>query len=189
MHKKEEVQFINREKSWLSFNERVLQEAIDKRTPLIERLRFLGIFSSNRDEFFRVRVATVRRMTELGKKTREQLYDSPEELIAQISLMFLEGYTSELEETLAKVTKKIESLDKKIQALTVAKETTLSKEPAKKSKIVKLFFLLCFSIEEEFLLHTIFEKLEIFDKPMLSRWSLCLCVISHISMFLKSFSE
>ncbi len=85
MHKKEEVQFINREKSWLSFNERVLQEAIDKRTPLIERLRFLGIFSSNRDEFFRVRVATVRRMTELGKKTREQLYDSPEELIAQIN--------------------------------------------------------------------------------------------------------
>ncbi len=85
MIKKEEVQFINREKSWLSFNERVLQEATDKRTPLIERLRFLGIFSSNRDEFFRVRVATVRRMTELGKKTREQLYDSPEELIDQIS--------------------------------------------------------------------------------------------------------
>jgi len=85
MIKKEEVQFINRENSWLSFNERVLQEAMDKRTPLIERLRFLGIFSSNRDEFFRVRVATVRRMTELGKKTRDQLYDSPEELIKQIN--------------------------------------------------------------------------------------------------------
>ncbi len=85
MIKKEEVQFINRENSWLSFNERVLQEAMDKRTPLIERLRFLGIFSSNRDEFFRVRVATVRRMTELGKKTRDQLYSAPEELINQIN--------------------------------------------------------------------------------------------------------
>uniref|UniRef100_UPI003216E2F2 polyphosphate kinase 1 n=1 Tax=uncultured Draconibacterium sp. TaxID=1573823 RepID=UPI003216E2F2 len=60
-------QFINREISWLSFNERVLQEADDPNTPLFERIRFIGIFSNNLDEFFRVRVAAVRRMVSLGK--------------------------------------------------------------------------------------------------------------------------
>ncbi|MCE9687525.1 polyphosphate kinase 1 [Shewanella sp. AS16] len=52
---------IDKELSWLSFNERVLQEACDPQVPLVERVRFLGIFSSNMDEFFRVRVAAVRR--------------------------------------------------------------------------------------------------------------------------------
>lgn len=52
---------IDKELSWLSFNERVLQEACDPNVPLVERVRFLGIFSNNMDEFFRVRVAAVRR--------------------------------------------------------------------------------------------------------------------------------
>ena len=75
---------INREISWLAFNERVLQEAEDSTNPLIERLRFLGIFSNNRDEFFRVRIATIKRMLALGKKTREKLYTNPKLLLKEL---------------------------------------------------------------------------------------------------------
>ncbi len=61
------MKYINREISWLSFNERVLQEAENKHVPLIERMRFLGIYSNNLDEFYRVRYATVRRSVSFGR--------------------------------------------------------------------------------------------------------------------------
>lgn len=62
-----ENRYIDKEKSWLAFNFRVLQEAADERVPLLERLRFLGIFSNNLDEFFRVRYAAIRRLSMSGK--------------------------------------------------------------------------------------------------------------------------
>ena len=77
---------IVRDISWLAFNGRVLQEAGDETVPLRERIRFLGIFSSNLDEFFRVRVATLRRMIEFGSKANMHLEQTPEKILEEINI-------------------------------------------------------------------------------------------------------
>ena len=85
---------ITRDISWLSFNARVLQEAGDSTVPLKERIKFLGIFSNNTDEFFRVRVATLKRMIELetkAHKVKANMYmeESPEKILEEIQLIVL----------------------------------------------------------------------------------------------------
>lgn len=80
---------IARDISWLSFNARVLQEAADPAVPLRERIRFLGIFSNNMDEFFRVRVATLRRMIQFGHKAKMHLENNPQEIIDEIQMTVL----------------------------------------------------------------------------------------------------
>jgi len=87
------LKIVNRDISWLSFNARVLQEATDPTVPLIERIRFVGIFSRNRDEFFRVRVATLQKMLKLGKQSREMIGENPNEIVKEIQAIALEQQT------------------------------------------------------------------------------------------------
>ncbi len=75
---------ILRDISWLSFNHRVLQEANDASLPLFERIKFLAIYSSNLDEFFRVRMANHRNLLRVGKKTKKQLDITPKQTVRSI---------------------------------------------------------------------------------------------------------
>ncbi len=100
-----ETPLVPRELSQLAFNARVLQEAGDPEVPLLERLRFLGIFSNNQDEYYRVRVATIQRLERLGSLGASLLGTPPKELLDQIQrrilsdqAVFLTTYRNVLQE-------------------------------------------------------------------------------------------
>ncbi len=89
--------YIDREKSWLAFNARVLQEAADPSVPLLERLRFLGIFSNNLDEFFRVRFAAVRRLAYSGVSGEKLLGGiSAQQLVKEITEIVIKQQSESL---------------------------------------------------------------------------------------------
>src|SRR5215216_4033034 len=83
--------FLNRELSWLAFNGRVLHEAIDPRVPVLERVKFLGIFSANLDEFYMVRVAGLRRQVAAGV-----VHTPPDGLTPQEQLEAIEAEVARL---------------------------------------------------------------------------------------------
>lgn len=79
------IPFINRDISWLDFNQRVLQESEDQTVLLVERMRFLGIYSNNLDEFYRVRIATLNRMLSYGSQATKILGENPRIILKQIN--------------------------------------------------------------------------------------------------------
>ena len=89
--------YIDREKSWLAFNARVLQEAADGAVPLLERLRFIGIFSNNLDEFFRVRFAAIRRLSLSGVSGEKILGGiSAQQLVKEITEIVIKQQSESL---------------------------------------------------------------------------------------------
>ncbi|MES2849328.1 MAG: polyphosphate kinase 1 [Bacteroidota bacterium] len=116
---------IIRDISWLSFNHRVLQEAADETVPLKERIKFLGIFSNNLDEFFRVRVATLHRMIEVGRKANIHLEVQPEMILEEIQDIVLEQQ-KEFEGTWNDILKEL-----KKQKIFLKTETQLTREQKK----------------------------------------------------------
>src|SRR5882672_9299621 len=76
--------FIHRDLSWLEFNKRVLEEAADERNPLLERLKFLAIFTSNLDEFFMVRISGAQKLADSGYNRKDQFGFYPQELTTEL---------------------------------------------------------------------------------------------------------
>ena len=93
---RKDKQYFDRDLSWLSFNKRVLEEATDISQPLYERIRFLGIYSSNLDEFFRVRVTRLKSIANINKKVNKQFATCRHKVLQQI-LEEVNGQLSELD--------------------------------------------------------------------------------------------
>lgn len=114
--------YVHRDLSWLDFNYRVLQEAKDPSLPLFERLKFIAIYSSNLDEFFRVRVANHRNLLRAGKKTKRELEYTPEEILgklqekvnkqqSEISYIFEKQIVKELEQNHIRLLRRLDLND------------------------------------------------------------------------------
>lgn len=116
---------ITRDISWLAFNGRVLQEAGDETVPLKERIKFLGIFSNNLDEFFRVRVATLRRMIEFGSKGNMHLEQTPDKILEEINLK-VTSQQNQFNRTWANILNEL-----KDQKIFLVNETQLNREQQK----------------------------------------------------------
>lgn len=118
-----ENRYLDREKSWLAFNFRVLQEAADERVPLLDRMRFLGIFSNNLDEFFRVRYAAIRRIS-LSGETAEKLLGgiSAQKLLKEITEIVINQQSESLR-ILSVIEKELE-----LQNIFIIHENEISKE-------------------------------------------------------------
>lgn len=124
--------FYNRELSWLQFNARVLQEAEDSTVPLVERLRFVGIFSNNLDEFFRVRYASIKRIVESGEDDRSILGDiDPNILLEEITNTVIHQQAHSLD-ILSEIHNELEKHD-----VYVIDETQVSNE---QSEFIKTYF-------------------------------------------------
>jgi polyphosphate kinase len=125
--------YIDREKSWLAFNARVLQEAADETVPLLERLRFIGIFSNNLDEFFRVRFAAIRRLS-LSGETGEKILGgiSAQQLVKEITEIVIRQQSESLK-VLTQIQKELEK-----QNIIIINENEISGEH---ENFVKDFFI------------------------------------------------
>lgn len=125
--------YIDREKSWLAFNARVLQEAGDTNVPLLDRLRFLGIFSNNFDEFFRVRYAAIRRLS-LEGQTGEYLLGgiTAQKLLEEITDIVIEQQSESLR-ILSVIEKELET-----ENIFMVNESQLTKE---QEHYIKDFFI------------------------------------------------
>ena len=120
--KKKELPYLERDISWMYFNRRILQEAARPHVPLLERMAFLGIYSNNLDEFFRVRMATQNRIAECTDKSTSRESEHAKKLIKQISKQNTE-YTKIFEETIRQTTE-----DLKKENIYLISDTEVSSE-------------------------------------------------------------